>query len=58
VQDYVFPLVGNVVVLEAEEGAKPVEEVHAVLPLCKWRLSEVSDSAEGSGGSADLWKAE
>lgn len=33
VEDEVFALVANVVLLEAEEEGKPVEEVHARVPL-------------------------
>lgn len=43
-KDQVFSLVSNVVVLEAEEGTEPIEEVHgAVAPLDVGRLAEVSD---------------
>lgn len=39
----VLSLVANVVVLEAEEGTEPVEEVHVVVPLDEGRFTEVSD---------------
>lgn len=40
-----FPLVANVVVLEAEEVAKPVEEVELRAPLDERGLPEVPDGA-------------
>lgn len=56
VEDEVFALVADVVVLEAEEEGKPVEEVHVWVPS-GWE-AEVADGAEGGGGGADFREAE
>lgn len=58
VEDEVFPLVLDVVGLEAEEGAEPVEEVHVVAPCVEGRFAEVTDGTEGGGGSTDFGEAE
>ncbi|GER25429.1 leucine--tRNA ligase [Striga asiatica] len=58
VEDEVLPLVPDVVVLEAEEEAEPVEEVHGVAPRVERRLAEVAGGAEGGGGGAHLGVAE
>lgn len=44
-KDYVLPLVSNVVVLEAEKSAEPVEKVHVGEPWRKGGFAEVADGA-------------
>lgn len=44
-EDEMLPLVADVVALEAEEGAEPVEEVEAVVPPGEGRLTELPDGA-------------
>lgn len=53
-----LPLVPNVVVLETEEEAEPIEEVHGVVPWVKRRLAEVTGGAQGCGCGAYLWITE
>lgn len=50
----VLTLVTDVVALETEEEAKPVEKVVAFLPRDKRRLAEVTDGAEAGHGGPHL----
>lgn len=47
-------LVPDVVTLEAEEGAEPVDKIKAIVPLDKRRRAEVANGTEGSHGGANL----
>lgn len=53
-----FPLVADVVGLEAEEGTEPIEEVHVGEPRRVLRPAEVADGADGGGSGADLGEPE
>lgn len=53
-----FPLIPNVVSLEAEEEAEPVHEVHGVVPWVERRFAEVPGGAQGGGRGAYLWEPE
>lgn len=54
VEDEVLALIADIVALEAEKVAKPVEEVVVGQPLDEGRLAEVADGAEGGRGGADF----
>lgn len=57
-KDKVLALVADVVGLEAEEEAEPVEEVvDAVEPGVKGGFPEVGDITQGGSGGSDLGRA-
>ena len=56
VENEVLALVSDVVVLEAKEEAKPVQEVHIRVPLRG--EAKVADRAKGGDGGTDLREAE
>lgn len=58
VEDEVLPLVPDVVLLEAEEEAEPVEQVIVRAPQGVRRLAEVADGAQGGAGCTDLREVE
>lgn len=58
VENQMLPLIPDVVILEAEEEAEPVQEVHGVVPWAERRFPEVPGGAQGGGGGAYLWEPE